>query len=113
MGAINLKVPKFDVTSSTMMKSKLESLGVTDVFCEKADFSAITDEFAYVSSADHAARVKIDEDGCEAAAFTVIMDAGGTMPPQDEIDFVLDRPFIFVIDSPVGTPLFIGIVNNP
>jgi hypothetical protein len=34
------------------------------------------------------------------------------MPLQDEIDFVLDRPFLFVITGEDGLPLFIGIVNQ-
>ncbi len=109
---INFKVPKFDVTSSLKLSDMLPKLGVRDVFGSKADLSNITDEFAYVSSIDHSARVKINEEGCEAAAFTVISDAGGSMP-RDEVDFFLDRPFIFVIASSIDTPLFIGIVNNP
>jgi serine protease inhibitor len=35
------------------------------------------------------------------------------LPPEDEMDFVLDRPFMFVIKYGIGTPLFIGIVENP
>jgi serine protease inhibitor len=31
---------------------------------------------------------------------------------QEEIDFVLDRPFLFVVQSD-NMPLFTGIVNNP
>ena len=29
------------------------------------------------------------------------------------MDFVLDRPFAFVIESQDGLPLFAGIVNEP
>lgn len=109
---INFKVPKFDVTSSLQLSNALSKLGVTDIFTDKADLSNITGAFSYVDSIDHSARVKIDEEGCEAAAFTVIKDAGSAMP-KDEVDFFLDRPFIFVISSPIDTPLFIGVVNNP
>ena len=67
----------------------------------------------YLSAAQHAARVKIDEEGCTAAAYTVMMAAGTAMPPDDEVDFVLDRPFIFAITGADGLPMFVGIVNNP
>ncbi len=67
----------------------------------------------YVSRASHAACVTIDEKGCEAAAFTVIMAAGSGMPPDEEVDFVLDLPFLFVITGLDGLPLFVGVVNNP
>ena len=48
-----------------------------------------------------------------AAAFTTIMRAGAAMPPTDEIDFILDRPFLFILESDSGLPLFAGIVNEP
>ena len=114
MRTINFKIPKFDVSSSVSLIEKLETIGVTDIFDpEKADLSAMTDIPSFVSRVDHSARVKIDEKGCEAAAYTVIAaDAMGT-PPGEEVNFYLDRPFIFVVTSPINTPLFIGIVNNP
>lgn len=31
----------------------------------------------------------------------------------EEIDFVLDRPFLFVITGVEGLPLFAGVVNQP
>ena len=46
-------------------------------------------------------------------AYTVMMVAGGAMPPEEEVDFVLDRPFIFILTSMDGLPLFTGVVNNP
>ena len=78
----------------------------------KSDFSTITDENVIVTGATHGARVMIDEEGCTAAAFTLML-CGSGMPPEEEVDFVCDRPFLFVITSETGLPLFIGIVNNP
>lgn len=110
---INLSVPKFDVNSSMDLAGGLQNLGVTDVFSPaEADFSAITDAPAYVTGATHSARVMIDEEGCTAAAFTLML-CGSGMPPEDEVDFVLNRPFLFMITSETGLPLFIGIVNSP
>ena len=112
---INISVPKFDVNSNIDLKEGLKNLGVTDVFeMEKSNFSALTTDIAnvYVSEAKHSARVAIDEEGCVATAFTAIMTAGGAMPPDDEVDFVVNRPFLFVITSDYGLPLFVGIVNN-
>ena len=68
---------------------------------------------AWVTNAIHGARVIADEEGVEAAAYTVIMTTGGTMPPTEEVDFVLDRPFIFMIQTSEGLPLFLGTVNQP
>ncbi len=112
---VNLSMPKFDVSSQLDLIDGLKALGVTDVFdCTVSDFTPMTTavEELYVSQATHAARVKVDEEGCEAAAFTIMLIAGGTMPPDEEVDFVLDRPFLFAITSETGQLLFTGVVNQ-
>ena len=111
---VNLSLPKFDVVADLKLNEKLEAMGITDVFGAAADFSPILPEdTAYLDTASHAARVKIDEKGVEAAAYTVMMACGAARPPEEEIDFVLDRPFLFVITSHDNLPLFAGIVNEP
>lgn len=113
---VHLSVPKFDVVSDKDLSDSLKALGVQDIFVSgKADFSAILpkDDGGYINQVKHAARVLIDEKGVTAAAFTVIMRYGAFEPPTDEIDFILDRPFLFVVESRDGLPLFAGIVNEP
>jgi len=108
-----LSLPKFDVNSDIDLKEGLRALGVTDVFTEGvADYSPLTDEDIVLTDARHSARVKIDEEGCEAAAVT-IMQAGPAGEMAEVIDFTVDRPFIFVITSDVDLPLFVGVVNIP
>lgn len=113
-GEIHWSVPKFDVDSDLDLIPALEALGVTDVFTEGADFSPLTDTDALISAVKHAARVKVDEEGCEAAAFTAItVAAGAEMPdrlPVVEMD--LNRPFGFLITGAEGLPLFMSIVNT-
>ena len=113
---VNLALPKFDVSSDLDLNASLQALGVTDVFSPAAaDLSpAIQDaDGVYLSRADHAARVTVDEEGVTAAAYTVMMEAGAAEPPDEEIDFTLDRPFVFAITARSGLPLFVGIVNAP
>ena len=114
---IHLALPKFDVASDTDLLGGLQSLGVTDVMDSSlSDFTPMTTEASnlYLSMAQHAVRVKVDEEGVEAAAYTVLA-AGETSeaPPPRKIDFVLDRPFLFAITSQDGLPLFVGVVNQP
>ncbi len=112
---INISVPKFDVSSQIQMMDGLKNLGVTDIFeFATSDFTPLTEGTdVKVSQALHGARVKIDEEGCTAAAYTVFAMTGGGISLGREFDFVLNRPFMFVITSPNGLPLFTGIVNNP
>ena len=116
---IHLSVPKFDVSSDLDLIEGLKELGVTDVFdWQVSNFDPLeagTDDPLYVGKAQHAARVTVDEEGCEAAAYTVIMvPAGAAPPPDEEVDFTLDRPFLFAVTGDwSGLPLFTGVVNQP
>ncbi len=112
---VNLSVPKFDIASELDLTASLNNLGITDVFDPaSADFSPMTaDTEAYLSQARHAARVAIDEEGVTAAAYTVMMTEGAAAPPEEEVDFALNRPFVFAITGTDGLPLFVGIVRQP
>jgi serpin B len=114
-GIVELSLPKFDVDATTDLKTVLQDLGIRDAFDpDAADFSPLTDVDAVVSAATHSARVKIDEEGIEAAAFTV-MTVGATAALEEPpvIEFNADRPFIFAVTGVSGAPLFIGTVSDP
>lgn len=111
---IHLAVPRFDVESRGDLSEMLSSLGVNSAFypteCYPI-FSSRTE--AIIDKIIHNARVAIDEEGCIAAAYTVIItDGTASEPPDDEVYFTVDRPFIFMITSSVGAPIFVGIINN-
>lgn len=111
---VHLSLPKFDVSSDIGLTDGLQNMGITDVFDPfKSDFSPLTDTpLLYLSSAKHAARVAIDEEGVVGAAYTVLYLAGSAMP-EDEVEFVVDRPFAFVVSSRDNLPLFVGTVMEP
>ena len=111
---VNLSVPKFDVNSTVGLKTGLQKMGVTDVFSEAAaDFSALTGDVPiFLTAADQTVRVQIDEEGVKAAAYIEIPGATSPAPPEEIIDFVVDRPFIFAITTD-SIPLFVGTVNTP
>ena len=93
----------------------VKKLGVTDIFdIQASDFTAITSDTPVVITAvNQAARVIIDEQGVKAASYIEIPGAGAAAPPEEIIDFILDRPFVFVIATSQGVPLFTGVVNQP
>ena len=113
---VDFAVPKFDVSSRMELSGTLQTLGVVDVFDQEvADFSPLCEDSGeiYVSRVEHDARLTIDEEGCSAAALTMIQLVGAAPAPDDTVEFVLDRPFVFVVTGIDGLPLFIGTVNNP
>ena len=109
---IHWKVPKFDVRSTVGLNEVIKELGVERVFGNGADFSPLTAMPAFLNSVRQSARVKIDEEGVEAAAFTEMAICGASLP-HEELYMTLDRPFIFAIYDESGLPLFVGTVMKP
>ncbi len=112
---VNLSVPKFQAFSDTDIEPALKKMGLTDIFEPTGNhFSASFDSESpiYVDSINQSAGVVIDEDGVEAASYIVIEGAGAAEPPDEIIDFILDRPFVFAITTE-SIPMFVGTVNNP
>ena len=112
---INLSMPKFDISFQANLVEGMKNLGLTHVFDSKtADFTPITNtQQLFLGKVDHAVRVSIDEEGILAAAYTV-MDfptEGIPIPPESEINFDLDRPFLFMVTDDV--PLVAGVVEQP
>lgn len=114
--AVNLSVPKFDISSELDLKEGFEQMGVTKVFHEHADFGTTfeTDRPVFVNQIKQAARVSIDEEGVTAASYLILeWGAGAAAPSEEIVDFVLDRPFLFAITASDGIPMFLGMVNQP
>jgi len=115
---VTLSMPKFDVSNSLNLIDGLKDLGITDIFdVAKSNFTpAFADPTldVVVSEATHAARVAVDEDGCTAAALTVIIDRGMGAPEiKGHLDFNLNRPFMFLITGTDNALLFAGAVETP
>lgn len=114
-GNVILSVPKFDVDFDSDVIEVFKKLGITNACVGgAADFSPIMGEGSdtYLDEAIHAARVKIDEDGVEAAAFTVMMMKNTAIMISDDIEFTVDRPFLFVVTNSDNVPTFMGTVNK-
>lgn len=111
---VNLSIPKFDVSSTMDLKDGFQKMGITDVFSEgAADFTGISAEVPiFLTAANQSVRVQIDEEGVKAAAYIEFPGATSPMPPEQIIDFILDRPFVFAITTN-SIPLFVGAVKNP
>ena len=114
---IYVQLPKFDIDGffDKEMIQTLQAMGITDAFNQrKADFSALSDAPLFISTILQGTHIEVSEEGAKAAAYTVIMmEAGCSAPrPVERIDFIVDHPFLFELDSPDGLPLFIGAVTE-
>lgn len=112
-GSVCWKLPKFEIASSLDPTDTLKALGLTDAFNENADFSKMTTTFASISRIHQGTRLRLDEKGVEAAAYTEILFYGGAAPSQEPPKMVLDRPFLYGLFAANGTPLFLGVCDDP
>ena len=96
-------------------KNWLKSLGIEDIFDPSlSDFSPVSDTTGmYVNTFTHDLHVKIDENGCEAVAYTTVGAVPVSQEFPTEVDFTVDRPFLAVISGNDGLPLFTAIINEP
>lgn len=111
---INLKMPRFTLENKMDLIPALQALGMEKVFTNEADFSSMSDISTYISLVQQATRLKVDEEGSEGAAVTVIEGDLMSLLPEEKVDFFLDRPFLFqILESSTGTVLFMGQVGSP
>lgn len=109
-----VSVPRFKITSEFGLADVLRSMGMTDAFTDKADFSGMNGEKdLHISAVLHKAYVDVTEEGTEAAAATGVVVGITSVQPQPPV-FIADHPFLFLIrDNVTDSILFIGRVANP
>ncbi len=107
---VSVYMPRFEIDYKYEdIMSDLTSMGLTIPFSESADFARINPvEDLFISDVLHRAVIKVDEEGSEAAAVTVIEIGRESVGPV-ELSIRLDRPFQFFIrENSSNTILFMG-----
>ena len=91
-----LQMPVFEMEQKITLNETLKSLGITQAFTKEADLSRISDEDIYIGDVMHKAKIKVDEEGTEAAAVTSVQVTLESIP-LNRFEFVADKPFLFFI----------------
>ncbi len=99
---VTVTIPKMDLEtefSNGELVDFLREIGVSLAFDDlKADFSGMLDRPLYVDDIIQKTRIKLDEEGVEAAAVTAIMmKESAYVVPQEPKVFTADEPFSFYI----------------
>ncbi|GBG61314.1 hypothetical protein CBR_g20349 [Chara braunii] len=113
-----LRIPRFRVASdSLLLKDALKSIGIVDAFDpEYANFTAMSDVSTglYVSQVFHKAFVEVNEEGSEAAAATGATVMVRSAPVRNRpVNFIVDRPFLYIIQDASGSIVIMGQVYDP
>uniref|UniRef100_A0A671MIU5 Alpha-1-antitrypsin homolog n=1 Tax=Sinocyclocheilus anshuiensis TaxID=1608454 RepID=A0A671MIU5_9TELE len=109
--SVDLFMPKFSITATSILNDILQDMGMTDAFSDTADFSGMTEEVKVkVSRVDHQAVLSVDEKGTEAVSVTTIE----IMPISLPDTVMLNRPFlVLIVEDTTKSILFMGKITNP
>jgi serpin B len=107
---VEVRIPKFKIRTRVDLKPILISLGLNDMFRDRANFNRMTDAKVRVNSAAHEAFIEVNENGTEGAGAT-----GLAMRPMSarpiSIPFVADHPFLYaIVHQPTHAIIFAGKV---
>lgn len=111
---VRLTVPKFEWKNLEYnLKPALESMGMQIPFTDQADFRNMTEwNGLFIGSVTQKTALSLNEQGTQAAAITKI-EMWGANGDDNYVDFVLNRPFAFLIkEKSTGVILFAGAVNR-
>lgn len=115
---LNVYLPKFEFECKFRLSDTLKSMGMSKSFSPaQADFTNMATssrDNIFINEVFHNTYIKLDEKGTKAAASTTVemLDGASMKPPKDTRTIKFDRPFIYVIVSPNGVPLFAGTVTD-
>ncbi len=113
--SVEIMLPKFKFKYDIKLNDVLIDMGMGVAFTGAADFTGINKAGNLnIDFVKHKTFVDVNEEGTEAAAVTIVgielTSAGG----EDEIPFIVNKPFLFAItEKDTGSILFIGKVSSP
>lgn len=114
---VSLSLPRFEMECTTDLNTAVSACGARQIFndarlTEVADYEYLIGP-VNVSEIKQKAKIKVDEQGTEAAAVTSIECTNEAFQIVEHVDFTVDEPFMFTItDGETGVVLFTGIVNQ-
>jgi serine protease inhibitor len=114
---VALTLPKFRADVRSDVLPALESLGVRELFTDRADLSGISSKAPLVvTDIVHQAVLSLDEDGLEGAAATAMgmrKRTAARVREEDPIEVRVDRPFLLLVRHPAGAVYFLARVVRP
>jgi serpin B len=112
---VNLTLPKFTFRYEKKLNDILSLMGMGIAFGAGADFTGINSGGGlYIDYVKHKTFVKVNEEGTEAAAVTIVAIRETVSDPGNVVCMVVDKPFLFAIrEKTTNTILFIGKVAEP
>lgn len=109
---VDVKLPRFESNSNVDLRDIMTKLGMPNAFDEQlAEFPNFCNIPTYIGLMKQVAKIKLNEEGTEAAAVTVTGFNATSAEPQvpQRVNFHANRPFLYVIsEQSTGAIFFVG-----
>ena len=108
---VDVKLPRFESKTDVDLIPIMSALGMPNAFDDRlAEFPYFCNAPTYIGLMKQVARIKLSEEGTEAAAVTVTGMYEKAMPQEPKhVNFHASRPFIYIIsEQSTGAIFFIG-----
>ena len=109
---VDLKLPRFESTTDVGLNDIMSALGMPRAFDPYlAEFPNFCNVPTFIGMMKQVAKIKLNEEGTEAAAVTVIGEYASAIEPSEpqHVQFFANRPFLYVIsEQSTGAIFFIG-----
>jgi serpin B len=110
-----VQLPRLEIEYEKVLNGELIDLGMAVAFGKGAvppDSSRLGPGDLAIGLVKQKSFVRVDEEGTEAAAVTVVVVVESAEPPTPT--FIVDRPYLFALRERLsGTILFVGTVRDP
>lgn len=105
--------PKFEISCNMDLMKVLKSSNFNKIFEERKS-PYFNEDVLENYELFQVAKIKVNEEGTEAAAVTYGLGGINGVPPEPEVQFIADRPFFFLIrELGSNSLLFTGILTEP
>lgn len=108
------ELPRFEQTFIEDLEDDLKKMGLIKIFDDKVPgITRMTANERSVSKVRHSVKVKMEEEGVEAAAVTAILSPFPSTDIRINFQFVANRSFAYLIrEKNTGVILFMGVLNE-
>ena len=100
---VQLQMPKFEIKFEEKLNEVIKKLGINKIFnAIEGDLTGLfNDQNLFVNQIIHKTYLKVNEEGTEAAAVTMVSIAMGMAMGEPEIVHIMkvDRPFLFLLKN--------------
>lgn len=110
--SVRAGIPEFTLDTETSLQPACTALGLEETFTETASFPGLAAAGLPSKKIFHKAKLELNRHGASTEAAAPI-PIPRNLPPDDEKEVILNRPFVFaILHRTMNIPVFVGVVSR-